>query len=36
VEIINRDEGATGKFREAVDNRNANEEVKFKGNYDER
>jgi hypothetical protein len=35
-EIISRDEGATGKFREAADNRNANEEVKVKGNDDER
>jgi hypothetical protein len=34
--IISSDEGATGKFRVAADNRNANEGVKFKGNYDER
>jgi hypothetical protein len=36
VEIISRGEGATGTFREAADNRNANEEVTFKGNDDER
>jgi hypothetical protein len=36
AEIISSDEGATGKLREAADNRNANEEVKFKGNDDER
>jgi hypothetical protein len=31
-ELKSHDEDATGKFRAAADNKNANEKVRFKGN----